>query len=72
MALPSGSTAAAANRSGGHGGWIPGYVGSLRFYPARELAIAIQINSDVRMLGPEGAFDGIERGVAKAILGVSE
>jgi D-alanyl-D-alanine carboxypeptidase len=52
----------------GHGGWIPGYVGSLRYYPARDLAIAIQINSDVGMLGPAGAFDGIERAVAAAIL----
>lgn len=56
----------------GHGGWIPGYVGSLRYYPARDLAIAIQINSDVGMMGPEGAFDRIERAVANAILGLPE
>jgi D-alanyl-D-alanine carboxypeptidase len=56
----------------GHGGWIPGYVGSLRYYPAQDLAIAIQINSDVGMLGPTGAYDGIERAIATAILGTAE
>jgi D-alanyl-D-alanine carboxypeptidase len=52
----------------GHGGWIPGYVSSLRYYPARDVAIAIQINTDVGMLGPEGAVDGIESAVTTAIL----
>jgi D-alanyl-D-alanine carboxypeptidase len=56
----------------GHGGWIPGYVGSLRYYPARDVAIAIQINSDVGMLGPEGAFDAIERAISAAFLGMPE
>ena len=52
----------------GHGGWIQGYVGSLRYYPAQDTAIAIQINSDVGMLGPGGAFDAIERAISAAIL----
>ena len=52
----------------GHGGWIPGYVSSLRYYPAHDMAIAIQINTDVDMLGPEGAFDRIERAISAAIL----
>jgi D-alanyl-D-alanine carboxypeptidase len=52
----------------GHGGWIPGYVGSLRYYPAQNVAIAIQINSDIGMLGPGGAFDAIERAISAAIL----
>ena len=56
----------------GHGGWIPGYVGSLRYYPAQDVAIAIQINSDVGMLGPGGAFDAIERAISAEILGMPE
>jgi D-alanyl-D-alanine carboxypeptidase len=52
----------------GHGGWIPGYVSSLRYYPAQDVAIAIQINTDVGMLGPDGAFDGIEHTITAAIL----
>ena len=31
----------------GHGGWIPGYVSSLRHYAGHELTVAFQINSDV-------------------------
>ena len=31
----------------GHGGWIPGYVSSLRHYADHDLTIAFQINSDV-------------------------
>ncbi|WFE75198.1 serine hydrolase [Roseinatronobacter sp. S2] len=56
----------------GHGGWIPGYVGSLRYYPARDVAIAIQINSDVGMLGEQGAVDGIERAIHEEILKIVE
>jgi len=56
----------------GHGGWIPGHVGSLRYYPAEDMAIAIQINTDVGMLGPAGAFDAIERAIRAAILGTAE
>ncbi len=31
----------------GHGGWIPGYCSSLRYYPHHNVAIAFQINTDV-------------------------
>jgi D-alanyl-D-alanine carboxypeptidase len=31
----------------GHGGWIPGYVSSLRHYADHQFTIAFQINSDV-------------------------
>lgn len=31
----------------GHGGWIPGYSSSLRYYPDHEVSIAFQINTDV-------------------------
>lgn len=33
----------------GHGGWIPGYVSSLRHYADHGLTIAFQINTDVGM-----------------------
>lgn len=35
----------------GHGGWIPGYCSSLRYYPRYGVAIAFQINTDI------GSFD---------------
>ena len=31
----------------GHGGWIPGYSSSLRYYPEHKVAIAFQINTDI-------------------------
>ncbi|EDX71366.1 beta-lactamase [Coleofasciculus chthonoplastes PCC 7420] len=31
----------------GHGGWIPGYSSSLRYYPDHDVAIAFQINTDI-------------------------
>ena len=31
----------------GHGGWIPGYVSSLRYYADHDVTIAFQINTDV-------------------------
>ncbi|KAA3637986.1 MAG: class A beta-lactamase-related serine hydrolase [Proteobacteria bacterium] len=31
----------------GHGGWIPGYSSSLRYYPDHGTAIAFQINTDI-------------------------
>jgi len=34
------------NESQGHGGVIPGYTSSMRYYPKEEVAIAFQINSD--------------------------
>lgn len=52
----------------GHGGWIPGYVASLRYYPARDTAIAVMVNTDVGMLGDDGAFPVIEADLTRAIL----
>jgi D-alanyl-D-alanine carboxypeptidase len=31
----------------GHGGWIPGYTSSLRYYADHGVAIAFQINTDI-------------------------
>lgn len=38
--------------SWGHGGWIPGYVTSLRFYPESGVAVAFQVNTDIGMADP--------------------
>lgn len=37
----------------GHGGWSPGYLTHLAYFPAQRVAVAVQINSDARddMLG---------------------
>lgn len=32
----------------GHGGWTPGYLTHLAYYPAQRVAIAVQVNSDTR------------------------
>ena len=34
----------------GHAGWIPGYVSSLRHYPAYGVTIAFQINTDIGII----------------------
>jgi D-alanyl-D-alanine carboxypeptidase len=34
-------------KSYGHGGWIPGYSSSLRYYPEHGVAVAFQINTDI-------------------------
>lgn len=31
----------------GHGGWIPGYSSSLRYYPTHGVTIAFQVNTDI-------------------------
>lgn len=51
-----------------HSGWIPGYVSSLRHYPEKGLTVAIQINSDVNMSGPDGIFPALEQALITAII----
>jgi len=34
----------------GHGGWIPGYCSSLRYYSEHGISIAFQINTDIGMM----------------------
>jgi D-alanyl-D-alanine carboxypeptidase len=31
----------------GHGGWIPGYISSMRYYPEYHIAVAFQVNTDI-------------------------
>lgn len=54
----------------GHGGWIPGYCSSLRYYPRHGVAIAFQINTDVAVMdGPAPAVGEMERRLAAVVLG---
>ncbi len=34
----------------GHGGWIPGYCSSLRYYSEHGISIAFQINTDIGIM----------------------
>ena len=53
----------------GHGGWIPGYVSSMRYYPEHRATIAFQINSDVAVMeGSPSVVDRMETELAAAVL----
>ncbi len=49
----------------GHGGWIPGYCSSLRYYPEYGVAIAFQINTDI---GMDQAIEKMEAQFADVII----
>ncbi len=40
----------------GHGGWFPGYLSVMAYFPARQISVAVQINTDDK--GDPGAFVG--------------
>ena len=51
----------------GHGGWFPGYLSEMEYFPARRLAVAVQFNTDdTRSLGRPPRFFVAE--VTRAIL----
>ena len=53
----------------GHGGWIPGYVSSLRYYADHGVAIAFQINTDDAQAKDMGAVvQAMETRLAEVIL----
>lgn len=53
----------------GHGGWIPGYVSSLRHYADRGLTIAFQINTDVGVVDDStDLVPALEAALAKLLL----
>lgn len=57
----------------GHGGWIPGYISSLRHYPDHGITIAFQINTDIGIVDRSvPVIQEMEIGLAKAVLAVSE
>lgn len=53
----------------GHGGWIPGYVSSLRHYADHDLTIGFQINSDVGALDDSSDLvPALEAALANALI----
>ncbi len=52
-------------QSYGHGGRIPGYVSSVRYYPEHRLAVAFQVNTDV---GLDDALGDMERRLAAVVV----
>ncbi|MXQ06596.1 serine hydrolase [Alphaproteobacteria bacterium GH1-50] len=56
----------------GHGGWIPGYVSSLRHYADHDLTIAFQINSDVGVVDDStDLVPALEAALAEVVLGTA-
>ncbi len=54
----------------GHGGWMPGYVSSLRHYADHNLTIAFQINTDVGIVdGRSDLVPALEAALAEALIG---
>ncbi|WP_300533520.1 serine hydrolase [uncultured Mameliella sp.] len=57
----------------GHGGWIPGYVSSLRHYADHGLTIAFQINTDLGVVDDStDLVPALEAALAEAILGAPD
>lgn len=53
----------------GHGGWIPGYCSSLRYYPQYDVAIAFQINTDIGIIDSSTpVIEEIEIRLAKVVM----
>ncbi len=52
----------------GHGGTIPGYVSSLRYYPQHRVAVAFQMNTDVDV---DDAVPELERRLAEVAISAS-
>jgi D-alanyl-D-alanine carboxypeptidase len=53
----------------GHGGWIPGYTSSLRYYADHGVAIAFQINTDIGLTDDTpSVVAAVEARLAEAVL----
>jgi D-alanyl-D-alanine carboxypeptidase len=53
----------------GHGGEIPGYVSSMRYYPQSKVTIAFQINTDVGMSDrSKPVLPNVEQGLAQVVM----
>jgi D-alanyl-D-alanine carboxypeptidase len=53
----------------GHGGWIPGYSSSLRYYPVHGVSIAFQINTDIGIADDSTpVMREMEAGLARVVL----
>lgn len=54
----------------GHGGWVPGYVSSLRHYADHGVTVAFQINTDVGLMdGESGLVSALEASLAELAIG---
>ncbi len=52
----------------GHGGWIPGYCSSLRYYPAYGVAVAFQVNTDIGDDGSTSFVGDMELRLARVVV----
>ena len=53
----------------GHGGWIPGYTSSLRYYPEYDICIAFQINTDIGIVDhSEPVVEDMEKRLAEIVI----
>jgi len=53
----------------GHGGWIPGYCSSMRYYPEHRIAVAFQINTDIGVVdGPTSIVEEMEERLALTVM----
>ncbi|MCB2230321.1 beta-lactamase family protein [bacterium] len=53
----------------GHGGWIPGYISSLRYYPEYDICIAFQINTDIGIVDhSEPVVEDMEERLAEIVV----
>jgi len=53
----------------GHGGWIPGYISSLRHYPDHGITIAFQINTDIGVADRSmPVIEEMEMALAKTVI----
>ena len=50
----------------GHGGWFPGYLSEMEYFPEQHVAIAVQINTD-RVAHPAGKTHSYIVAIAKDI-----
>ncbi len=58
-------------KSYGHGGWIPGYRSLLVYLAKTDSALAVQINTDIEMIGDETALDELRARLSELLLDAS-
>lgn len=57
----------------GHGGWIPGYSSSLRYYADHQITVAFQINTDIGIVDDSTrVVQELENELAERIIGSSD
>lgn len=56
----------------GHGGWIPGYRSSLRFYVDHDITVAFQINTDIGIEDSTPMVRDMEARLAKVVISATQ